>query len=496
MLACAPVGFYYGEEAAYTFLLASGICGGIGAFLAYWQRNAKRELTKREGYIIVTLGWVFLTLTGSMPYVLIDNQWAQDQVNTFSFTNAVFETMSGYTTTGATIFQDIEILPKSLLLWRSLTHWIGGMGIIVLTIAILPLLGIGGMQLFVAEAPGVTTDKLHPRITDTAKRLWILYVVYTLAQTLMLWAAGMGLFDAVNHAFSTMATGGFSTKNQSVAYWHHQPLIQYIIIFFMLLAGSNFVLGYFFIKRKWDKLITNTEFRHYLMLISFFTIVISGIIYLEADPALNSLQLDSGQADTLPVPYTMEQSLRYALFTVVSIVTTTGFITVNLANFTTFVSVLFILLMFTGGMAGSTSGGIKVVRHVILLKSSLRAFKNLLHPSAIIPLRFNGKSVSQNIISHVLAFFMVYMICAVAGSILMGLLDTGSSVSDGEILSLLTVPISFLGNIGPTLGKYDPVSNFSAMATPAKWLSAFLMLLGRLELFTVLILFTPYFWKK
>lgn len=497
MFVCVPVGWWYGERSVMGILIAGFICGSTGAAMAIAKWNARKELTKREGYLIVTLGWISLTLFGALPY-FFSAMWMPEsilQINDFCYTNAVFETMSGYTTTGATMLKDIEIVPKSLLMWRSMTHWMGGMGIIVLTIAILPLLGIGGMQLFVAEATGVTTDKLHPRITDTAKRLWILYIIYTLIQTLLLWIAGMNFFDAINHAMSTMATGGFSTKNNSIAFWNDNPAIQYLIILFMILAGANFVLGYFALKKKWDKIRKNTEFKVYIGVIVGFSMIIASILYWHVNPA-QAHNASVSRLIGIEGVYTAEESIRHSLFSVVSVLTSTGFVTENFAEWTSIVSLLFIVLMFTGAMAGSTAGGIKLVRHIILIKNTIKEIKLLLHPNAVIPLRFNGKTISPAIISNVSAFFVTYLLFVALGMVGLAIFDTGSQSLVSEVLSMFTVSASFMGNIGPSFGVYDPVSNFSEMADGAKWISVFLMLIGRLELFTVLILFTPYFWKK
>mgnify|MGYP000754626393 CR=1 FL=1 len=249
--------------------------------LFFTKKGFKKQIKKREGYLIVTLGWITMSLSGALPYILTDS--------IPSFTNAFFETISGYTTTGASILNDIESMPKSILFWRSTTHWIGGMGIIVLAIAILPLLGIGGMQLFAAEAPGPSADKLHPRITDTAKRLWLIYFGYTLAETILLQVAGMTFFDAINHSMCTLSTGGFSTKNASLAYWNDQPLIQYIVIIFMFLAGTNFVLSYFAFKGKVQKIIKDEEFKLYFKFIVIFTLIAAFIIYFNADAAISSI---------------------------------------------------------------------------------------------------------------------------------------------------------------------------------------------------------------
>lgn len=499
MLLCVPVSLYY-EEAAWRGLLFAGLATIVtGGAMYFFTRKAKKDVGKREGYLIVGLGWIFLASFGSLPYLFTIPQLGESvqEINQMGITNAFFETMSGYTTTGASILNDIEIMPKGLLFWRSLTHWIGGMGIIVLTIAILPLLGIGGMQLFVAEAPGITADKLHPRITDTAKRLWILYLVFTIAETFLLKLAGMGWYDSVNHALSTLSTGGFSTKNASMAHWDYSPLIQYIVIAFMMLAGTNFILNYYLAKRKFKKVFENQEFLFYMGIIGVTTLICTVCIYYFADPTLTSIK----HSGVTIVPYGqssfhLEEAFRDSLFSVVSVITTTGFVSADFTKWIPFTTVIFFALMFVGGSAGSTSGGVKIVRHLMLIKNSYMEFKRLIHPNAVIPVRYNHKAVPPKIVFNVLAFFMIYMLIFIFGSVIMALLDSTTTPSIEQFASSLGVTASSLGNVGPAFGKYSPVDNFAGMTYPAKWFSAFLMLLGRLELFTVLIIFTPFFWKK
>lgn len=443
-------------------LLVSGsVILFIGVIL--WLSNKKLDqnsIGKREGYVIVSMAWVIISLFGAIPFMLSGV--------TDNYTDAFFETISGFTTTGATIFSDIESIPKGILFWRSMTHWIGGMGIIVLSLAILPILGIGGMQLFVAEVPGVTPDKLHPRITQTAKRLWIIYVILTLLQTGLLALGGMSLFDSLCHAFGTMATGGFSTKNDSIAGF--SPYIQYVITLFMIMAGISFTLHYFLLKRQFKKVISNEELRHYLFIILISTGMIGIALYF---------------VQNQPV----ESAFRNSVFQVVSIVTTTGFITSDYLLWPYFTWLLLFLLMFTGGCAGSTGGGIKIVRILLLFKNSSMELKRIVHPQAILPVRLNGKSISQGIIFNVLAFFLIYIIIFAFGSLVMSMLGLEFETAIGSVAASL-------GNIGPGLGMVGPVENYSAIPAAGKWILAFFMLLGRLELFTVLILFSVAFWKK
>ena len=460
MLLCLPFAIYYKEPI--IPILASAVITFIFGFIMFKNhgKNSK-ELSKKDGYLIVTLGWITMSLFGTLPY-LISGEIP-------SFTNAFFETVSGFTTTGASILNDIEAKSHYILMWRSLTQWIGGMGIIVLAVAILPILGIGGMQLFVAESPGISPDKMKPRIQDTAKRLWIIYVGITLLECVLLMFGGMGFFDALNHSLTTMATGGFSTKQDSIAYWD-SPYIQYVIIFFMLMAGTNFTITYYLLKGKVKKALANEEYRFYIITLALATLVITFFLI---------------SSDTSNI----EKSFRDALFQVVSVVTTTGFITGDYTTWGAGVMVMFFVMMFLGGSTGSTAGGIKIVRHAIILKNSILEIKRQLHPSAILPVRVNGKAINQSITFNVLAFIMLYFAVFLVGILLM-------SFTELDFESSLGAVATSVGNIGPGLGSVGPVFNFADVSAFGKWVLSFLMILGRLELFTVLILFSPYYWKK
>ncbi|WP_248723781.1 TrkH family potassium uptake protein [Seonamhaeicola sp. ML3] len=474
MLLSALVSWTYNDGVTLQILMAGVVTIIIGLIGFFVTRDHKKEINKREGYVVVAFGWVVMSLSGTMPYVFTES--------IPSFTNAFFETMSGYTTTGASILNDIEAMPEGVLFWRSLTHWIGGMGIIVLAIAILPLLGIGGMQLFAAEAPGPSGDKLHPRITDTAKRLWLIYFGYTAAETILLNLAGMSFFDAINHALCTLSTGGFSTKNASVAHWNGNPMIQYIIILFMFLAGTNFVLSYFAFKGRVQKIIQDEEFKLYFKFITVFTIIAALIIYFRADVSASSVSHPMVLGEG-------ESAFRHALFQVLAIITTTGFVTADYTMWTPFLVVFFFGLMFLGGSAGSTSGGVKVVRHLILIKNGFLEFKRTLHPNAIVPVRYNKKAINRFIVFNVLAFFILYMLSFIIGGLVFSMFDI-------DFKSAIGLSASTLGNVGPALGDYGPVNNYASLPALAKWWASFLMLIGRLELFTVLILFTPFFWRN
>ncbi len=474
MIFPALMAWYYKETIVLDILLASSIALTLGGVIMFITKNHRKEVQKREGYVIVTFGWIIMSLIGTLPYILsgaIPN-----------FVDAFFETMSGFSTTGATILQDIEAIPKGILLWRSITQWIGGMGIIVLAVAILPLLGIGGMQMFAAEMPGPSGEKLHPRISDTAKRLWLIYVGFTAVETILLKIAGMTFFDALNHSLATISTGGFSTKNASMAYWNNSPIIQYIVITFMFLSGMNFVLSYFAFKRQFKKVFNDEEFRWYALVVVLLTLISVLIIYFEVDLRAASIgqDVDFGA---------VEGVVRHVLFQVVSIVTTTGFISADYTAWTPFLTLLFFSMMFLGASGGSTSGGIKVMHHLIMIKNSILDFKRSLHPNAILPVRYNNKAVSGNIVSNILSFFVLYMLSFIVGALVF-------SWCGLDFVSAIGASASSLGNVGPAFGDVGPIDNYYNLTSAAKIWASFLMLIGRLELFTVLILLTPFFWRN
>ncbi len=475
MLISSLVSLIVDDGAVKEITLSATIVIISGLFLMSFFKNNSRKINKRDGYLIVTIGWLTMVFSGMVPYYLTDS--------ITYFPNLLFETMSGYTTTGSTILNDVEALPKSIIFWRSMTHWLGGMGIIVLAIAILPLLGIGGMQLFSAEAPGtgISSDKIHPRISDTAKRLWMIYVALTIAETILLNFAGMSFFDAINNSMSNIASGGFSSKNESIGYWNNMPFVQYIIIIFMFLAGTNFILIYFGLTGKIKKIIQNTEFKWYVSFISVFTIIVTTVLFISVD--LNETDIFHPQ-----VYGKFESSFRHALFQVVAITTTTGFVTGDFISWTPFITMFFFGIMFLGGSSGSTSGGVKILRHLILIKNGILEFKRSLHPNAIIPLRHNNSVVEKPIVIHVLAFFILYLILFIIGAGVLSLLGL-------DFISAIGGAASSIGNVGPALGTLGPLNNFDSLPVLAKYWCSFLMLVGRLELFTVLILFTPFFWK-
>ncbi len=461
MLLALAVSLIYGETDSTAIAFSSGISILLGGVIALLTKKAKKDIGKREGFIIVALVWIVFSFFGTLPYVLSGS--------IPNFTNAFFETMSGFTTTGSSILSDIEILPHGILFWRSMSQWLGGMGIIVLSLAILPVFGIGGMQLYVAEVPGPAPDKISPRIRQTAKTLWIIYLGFTIAETLLLLIGGMSLFDAVCHSFTTMATGGFSTKQASIAHWS-SPFIQYVIIVFMFLAGTNFTISYLAIKGRFKTVFKDEEFKYY----GIFVLLFTGLIFTGL---LITTQLG------------VEHAFRDALFQVVSIITTTGFATADYLLWAPILIILLFTLFFFGGSAGSTGGSIKIMRIVLLLKNSYYELRRMIHPHAIIPVKFNNRSVDSKIITNVLAFFMLYFIIFGVSTIIFTLMEP-------DLESAMGAVATSLGNIGPGLGNVGPAENFLHVSPSGKWFLSFLMLLGRLELFTILVLFSPSFWKK
>ncbi|MCF6333622.1 MAG: TrkH family potassium uptake protein [Draconibacterium sp.] len=451
----------YNEHDLNAFIISAGINLSIGGLIVLTTKNTNKNIGKREGFIIVTLVWVVFSFFGCLPFILSGS--------IPNFTNAFFETMSGFTTTGSSILSDIEALPHGILFWRSIIQWLGGMGIIVLSLAILPVFGIGGMQLFVAEVPGPTPDKISPRISQTAKTLWVIYLGFTITETILLWIGGMTVFDAICHSFTTMATGGFSTKQASIAYWS-SPFIQYVIIVFMFFAGTNFTLSYLALKGRFKSVFKDEEFKYYgLFIIGFTLIIFIGLLV--------STQLNA------------EPAFRDAFFQVVSIITTTGYATADYLKWSPILTILLFSLFFFGGSAGSTGGGIKIMRIVLLLKNSYYEMRRMLHPNAVIPVKFNKHSVDSKIITNVLAFFMLYIT-------IFGLSTIIFTIIEPDVESAMGAVATSLGNIGPGLGNVGPAENFLHIRPFGKWFLSFLMLLGRLELFTVLILFSPAFWKR
>lgn len=456
-----PVAFsvYYQDGDLHAILLSMAIMISVGGLL--WKLTPNRPLQIREGFAVVTFGWMLLAGFGALPFVLAGTG--------ISYTDAFFETMSGFTTTGATILSNVEALPHGLLFWRSLTHWLGGMGIILLSLAILPMLGVGGMQLFKAEVPGPSFDKLQPRIQDTAKTLWVVYLLISVAEAILLKLGGMNLFDSLCHTFGTMATGGFSTKNAGIEHYN-SAFIEYVITIFMIIAGTNFALHYWGLKGQVRNYIKNSEFRFYLGVIAVATI----FVFLNV-----RFQNYSGSFE----------SLRKSIFQVSSLVTTTGYHSANYETWSVSAQLVLVILMFFGGCAGSTGGAIKMVRIYLTIKYGVIQFKKLLHPHAVIPIRLGRKPVSQEAISDILGFLLLYIFIFILASIFMASLGL-------DLTTSVSTVISTLGNIGPGIGNIGPTENYTHIPDVGKWLLSFLMLTGRLELFTVLVIFNRNFWIK
>ena len=462
MLISAPISIIYGHPDAIYIVISSSITALAGFILWFFFRKCSKNIGKREGFIIVSFGWILFSIFGAIPFVISGA--------IPSYTDAFFETISGFTTTGASILNDVESLSYGLLFWRSMTQWLGGMGIIVLSLVILPILGIGGVQLFTAEVPGPTPDKLHPRIKETAKRLWGVYLIITSAEVILLILGGMPIFDSVCHSFTTMATGGYSIKQASIAYYS-SPYIQYVIALFMIIAGINFSLSYLALHFKFRRIWNNEEFKAYIGFIAIFTIIITVVLEFTFKKQ------------------TLEKSFRDALFQVVSIITTTGFTTFNYLEWIPSTVILLLILMFFGGSAGSTGGSIKIVRVLVTLKNGLLELKRLIHPNAIVPVRLDGEAVKPEIVTNVLAFVSVYIMIWVIGVVVVAFMGYNLETSLGAVAATL-------GNIGPGIGDVGPLYNYSHFSVFGKWFLSFMMLVGRLELFTVLVLFAPSFWKR
>mgnify|MGYP001199902370 FL=1 len=461
MLTSIPFSLWYGGTDLKPLLISAGITILTGSVMWFTRRNYdQRDIGRREGYLIVSITWIVISVFGALPFYISGA--------IPSFTDACFETMSGFSTTGASILRDIEVIPKGLLFWRSMTHWIGGMGIIVLSIAILPFLGYGGMSLFWAEVPGPEKDKLHPRIAETARRLWGIYILLTFAMVLLELAGGMNLFDSLCHAFGALSSGGFSPKNTSLA--GYSPYLQYVAILFMFLAGTNFTLHYLLLNGKAKKALGSQELHAYLLILFIPSVIIAMILFYTRD-------------------YGIEQAWRGALFNVVSIITCTGFANEDFMLWPSYAWFIIFLLMFSGGMAGSTSGGIKVVRHVLLFRNFSNVIQRQVHKSAVIPVRLDKKPVNPKILHNVLAIFFLYIITFGIGSLL--LTATGL-----DVISSMGSVVSCMGGIGPGLATTGPVANYAHLTDFAKWVLNFMMLLGRLELFSLFIVLHPAFWKQ
>ena len=467
MLLPMLVSFIYSEANLSAYLYSMAGCLSVSIPVWFFTRRS-RKLTIKDGFALVTFAWIVVAIAGSLPFYLtgaIPN-----------YTDAWFESMSGVTTTGATIIGNvntlpnlengIESLPKGILFWRSFLQWIGGMGIIVFTIAILPLLGVGGVQLFKAEVPGPVADKIKPRVKETAKILWMVYVGFTALQMALLRLAGMPMFDAICHAFTTMPTGGFSTQNASIAAYN-SPLIQYIIIFFMFVAGINFTLHFRAITGSFKSLFKDYELKVYIAIIIIATLLIF-------------LSLSASNSDW------SHDSFMISLFQTVSIITTTGFGTSDYELWPYFCQLALFILMFFGAMGGSTSGGMKLTRIILLIKYAGTETKRMLHSRAIIPLRIGERSISDDIVRNTLGFFLIYLFIFVLTALVLTTFDL-------DLISAFGAAASAVGNVGPAFGEFGPTDNYALLNPIGKWMLSFCMLLGRLEIFTILVLFTKSF---
>lgn len=451
---------YYHEKATSAFIISMIITVTVGILLKKLF-SPLEPIRIKEGFAIACLGWIVAAAFGALPFMF---------AGTFTnFIDAYFESMSGFTTTGATVMAAIEGNPYSILFWRDFIQWLGGMGIIVLVVAILPPLGVGGMQLFKSEVPGPEPDRLKPKIKDTAKLLWRVYIVISALEVGCLYLSGMSLFDALTNMFGTMATGGFNPRNLSIAAYGN-PFIEIIITFFMLIAGANFSLHYKVLHGDVKSLFKDKEFIFYCGIILFSIFAISTELRLYVYKSVFT-------------------ALRYATFQVVSIITTTGFVTADFDTWPAFSKTILLVLMFIGGCAGSTGGAIKNIRIMLLLKQAAREFKKLIHPQAITPIRLGNKTISEEVMRNITSFFFLYIFIFVICSFIMSALGL-------DMVSASASVAATLGNVGPGLGIVGPTKTYTLIPPLGKIVLTICMLLGRLEIYTVLVLIVPEFWKK
>lgn len=460
----------------------------VGALLFRVGRRNAREIGAREGFAVVALGWTILSAFGALPFYLTEGGIP-------SYLDAFWETISGFTTTGASILADPEALPPGLLFWRSFTHWLGGMGIVVLTVAILPFLGAGGYQMLRAEVPGPTTDRLHSRITQTAKTLWLVYVLLTIAQTLLLWPV-MGLLDAVCHSFGTLATGGFSTKAASLAYYD-SVYVDVVTIVFMFIAGANFVLHFHLFTGRGFKHFLDSEFRLYTLFVVSATLIITLFLIFSTFPdrTVNPVKYDG-----------VFQCLRYACFQVVSVITTTGYGTADFDLWPNACRIILAVLMVVGGCAGSTGGGVKVIRILVVFKYGVREIGRLIRPKAIAPVRVGGHPIDREIVGRVLGFMALYLLVFVTALFALSVVlepavvanpsGPTEQVENRTMVTAFGAVLGTIGNIGPGFADVGATKNYGAVPPIGKCILIFCMLLGRLELYCVLIIFLPMTWRK
>ncbi len=460
LLAPFLVALYYHEpDSIRIFAFLSILTFFTGLLLEQIFRTEFEELSHRESIVIVALGWLMAAVFGGGPFLLAG----------LSPVDALFESMSGFTTTGSSILPDIEIYSKSILFWRSMTQWLGGMGIIVLVMAILPRIAVAGRQMFQSEAPGPMKDKLKPRLKDTAQILWWVYIIFTVLEIGLLYFAGMTLYDATVHTFPTLATGGFSTKNLSIAAYDNVN-VELIILIFMFIGGSNFNLFYRTIRVDWKALIKDREFQAYTFIILFSTLVIALELWNWGE--------------------TLTRSLRFASFQVVSIITTTGFASTDFALWPESTKFILLLLMFVGGSAGSTGGALKVVRVILLMKYGAREIYRSIHPKMVRPIRLGETVIPEDVMQAILSFSILYILVFLGSSLVLSMLGL-------DFMSSISASATTLGNVGPGLSsQVGPMANFGSLHVIGKLVLIFNMWVGRLEVMTVLVLFVPSFWKK
>ena len=449
---------------AFLASLAVGLLISLGFFLAGKRGTDYQQLGIHEAIAVVGFSWVIASAVGALPYLF------SGAASTYA--DAFFETMSGFTTTGATILTDIEGLPRGLLLWRSLTHWIGGMGIIVLSLAILPFLGVGGMELYKAEVPGPTPEKLTPRLHETALLLWEVYLALTVAETLLLTLGGMSLFEAVVHSFATIATGGFSTRNASIAAFH-SPYIEWVITAFMFASGVNFSLYFLIFARRVRAVLGDEELRWYAAIVAASALAIALCLLRRGFSGV-------------------EPALRASFFHVVSLITTTGFVTENYDLWPEFARFLLLILMVVGACAGSTGGGCKVVRFLVLRRQVQAETLRLLHPRATVTARMNGRAIGRDVMDSASAFLVLYLLIMTSATLAVTAFDHPKL----DVMSAFSGVVACLSNVGPGLGALGPVENFAWLPAGVKWILSFCMLAGRLELFAVFLLFLPGAWRR
>ena len=461
LLCCGAVSLFYKENDLQSFLISSAITTGVGILMLAIGKGAEKSLNRRDGYVIVSTAWIAFSLFGMLPYYI--GGYIP------SITDAFFETMSGFTTTGATILDDIESLSHGMLFWRSLTQWIGGLGIVFFTIAILPIFTTGGVQLFSAETTGVTHDRTHPKINVMAKWLWTVYLILTVSETILLMFGGMDLFDAICQSFATTATGGYSTKQNSISYWN-SPYIEYVVATIRFISSINFSLFLMCLKGKVGRLFKDEETHWFLGSVGILTLLITLALVFQNN-------------------YGWELAFRKSLFQVATVHTSCGFATDDYNLWPPFTWLLLFIAMLSGGCTGSTSGGIKNMRLLIVARTIRNEFKHLLHPNAVLPVRVNKQTVSSSIVTTVLLFFAFYLVIILIGWTILLFLGVGFSESVSTV-------ISSIGNVGPGLGSCGPAYSWNSLPDLAKWVLSFLMLIGRLELVSVLLLFYPGFWKN